>query len=47
MKTNKKLIFIMSLLFGFLGACNTVGGMGEDIQAGGHGISKAATDVFK
>lgn len=29
----------------FLSACNTVDGMGEDVQAGGHAVSHAARDV--
>lgn len=29
----------------FLNACNTVEGAGEDIQAGGEGISNAAQEV--
>ena len=29
----------------FLNACNTVDGAGEDIAAGGRGISHAANDV--
>lgn len=28
-----------------LNACNTVDGAGEDIQAGGHAVSHAATKV--
>ncbi|WP_392559819.1 entericidin A/B family lipoprotein [Orbus mooreae] len=37
------LIFITSLVF--LSGCNTIAGAGEDIQDGGHTITKAADGV--
>ena len=30
---------------GALGACNTVNGMGQDVQAGGHAVAQAATET--
>jgi len=37
------MIFSALVLAGALAACNTVQGAGEDLQAGGHAISKAAS----
>jgi len=39
MKKSFVLCVVMSL---FLAACNTVEGMGQDLQSAGHSISKAA-----
>ncbi len=39
------------VLIGFLGsllaACNTVEGIGEDVQAGGRAVERSANDVQK
>jgi len=45
----KRLIAIASvLMFAFaLGACNTMKGMGKDIERGGEKVQGAATDVQK
>ncbi len=43
MKVNKSiLIIILSLLSSILADCNTIHGAGEDIEAGGKAISRAA-----
>jgi len=34
---------MLVLVCGALGACHTVAGMGEDVQAAGHAIHNAAT----
>lgn len=42
-----KILFILSVLSltTILTACNTMQGAGEDLQAGGHALSKAASDA--
>lgn len=42
-----KILFVFSVFFSasLLTACHTVEGAGQDIQAGGHAISKASKDV--
>ncbi len=47
MEKYKKLALTLAsllLVSSLLTACNTVQGAGEDIQAGGHAIAKAAND---
>lgn len=41
----KKLILIFITSMVFLSGCNTIAGAGEDIQDGGHAITKVADDV--
>jgi entericidin B len=38
------LLFIAALLLA-LGGCNTISGMGEDVEAGGEAMSDTAEDV--
>jgi predicted small secreted protein len=46
MKQIKIYMAVLACCFlGLLSACNTVEGAGEDLQAGGHAISKAARQV--
>lgn len=48
MRNAKKLLLKISsllLLAGLITACNTIQGAGEDLQAGGHAIAKAANDA--
>lgn len=42
-----KYFYILAMLFltGFLSACNTIEGAGQDIEAGGEKIQKTADDV--
>lgn len=42
-----KYFYILPLLFitGFLSACNTIEGAGQDIEAGGEKIQQSADDV--
>lgn len=45
MKAAKTVILTLSALLvftGLLSACHTIKGIGQDVQAGGHAISKAA-----
>ncbi|MCM8593748.1 entericidin A/B family lipoprotein [Accumulibacter sp.] len=42
MKRNLRRIVLLGLLACSLGACNTVQGLGKDIQKGGQVIEKAA-----
>ncbi|AGA90310.1 putative small secreted protein [Thioflavicoccus mobilis 8321] len=38
----KKLLIVHLLAIGFLAGCNTIEGVGEDVEAGGEGIQDAA-----
>jgi len=40
--TMKKLLIVHLLAIGFLAGCNTIEGVGEDVEAGGEGIQDAA-----
>jgi predicted small secreted protein len=42
----KKLIAILAAVFALAG-CNTISGMGKDIEAAGSAVDKAATDTKK
>jgi len=42
----KKLIVILAAVF-TLAACNTISGVGKDIEAAGSAVDKAATDTKK
>lgn len=50
MRTLKKLV-LFAMLAGALGstlaACNTVSGMGEDVQAGGRAMERSSDNVQK
>lgn len=50
MSAMKKLLMLVSVVafsaFALAG-CNTIKGVGEDVSAGGHALSTAATDVQK
>lgn len=39
-----RISILLVLAFGLLAACNTVEGMGRDIQAAGHAITGGAED---
>lgn len=41
MKLIREIAFI-TLLAGLLAGCHTVGGVGQDVSAGGHAITRAA-----
>ncbi|AMO98432.1 entericidin EcnA/B family protein [Collimonas arenae] len=45
----KKVMVIAAMfgMFGALSACNTVAGMGKDVQSGGEKVQDAAQDVQK
>lgn len=46
MKQIKTYLALLACCFvGLLSACNTVEGAGQDLQAGGHAISKAANEA--
>ena len=42
----KKFIVILAAVFSLAG-CNTISGMGKDIEAAGSAVDKAATDTKK
>ena len=42
---NRLLTFMLIGAFGFLAACNTIGGAGQDISQAGQGLSETAQDV--
>ncbi|HWW99888.1 entericidin A/B family lipoprotein [Collimonas sp.] len=45
----KKVMVIAAMfgMFGAISACNTVSGMGKDVQTGGEKVQDAAQDVQK
>ena len=43
--TRTKLVAGLALAFSMLGACNTVAGIGQDLQAVGGALSTASDDV--
>ncbi|AIY39754.1 hypothetical protein LT85_0594 [Collimonas arenae] len=45
----KKMLVVVAMfgVFGALSACNTVAGMGKDVQTGGEKVQDAAQDVQK
>lgn len=45
MLSSNKTTFIAIAALAALGACNTVHGMGQDVQAGGRAVSQAATET--
>ncbi len=47
MKTLLTTLAASLCLVGFLGACNTIRGAGEDVQTGGEKIQDGATSVQK
>ncbi len=46
MKTMKKLFVAVAAVIAVTG-CNTIAGMGKDLQAAGSAVDKAATDTKK
>jgi predicted small secreted protein len=42
----KKLLAVVIVIFAIAG-CNTISGMGKDIEAAGSAVDKAATDTKK
>lgn len=40
-----KAFLLLALLGSTLAACNTFGGMGQDVQAGGRAMERSADDV--
>lgn len=42
-----RILMLVGCLFAVLSACNTVRGVGEDVQQGGKAIQKGATEVQK
>lgn len=45
MRTLTKLLLVFGLFGTLLTACNTVEGMGEDVQAGGRAMERSADSV--
>lgn len=43
MKTRLKLLIAVFIGMGILSGCNTVQGVGKDVQSGGHAIQRAAS----
>jgi len=42
-----KIVALLGLVAGVVSACNTIGGAGQDVQAGGRAIERSADDVQK
>lgn len=42
-----KKVMVIAAMFGALSACNTVAGMGKDVQSGGEKVQDVAQDVQK
>lgn len=42
-----RVLFLLGLLGPLLAACNTMEGLGQDVQSGGRAVERSADDVQK